>query len=48
VRTEYSYSLKPAKRTLVNHLLEGLAHIEAGKVQDFNEAMKEIRKEFEI
>ena len=35
-------------RTLVNHLLEGLADIEEGKVQDFQEAMKEIRKELEI
>ena len=35
-------------RSLVNHLLEGLADIEEGKVQDFQEAMKEIRKELEI
>ena len=35
-------------RSLVNHLLEGLADIEEGKVQDFHEAMKEIRKELEI
>ena len=35
-------------RTLVNHLLEGLADIEEGRVQDFQEAMKEIRKELEI
>lgn len=35
-------------RTLVNHLLEGLADIEEGKVQDFQEAMKEIREELEI
>ena len=34
-------------RTLVNHLLEGLADIEEGKVQDFQEAMKEIREAFE-
>lgn len=31
-------------RILVNQLLEGLADIEEGRVQDFNEAMKEIRK----
>ena len=35
-------------RTLVNHLLEGLADIEEGKVQDFQEAMKEIREELGI
>ena len=35
-------------RTLVNHLLEGLADIEEGRVQDFEQAMKEIRKELEI
>ena len=35
-------------RTLVNHLLEGLADIEEGKVHDFQEAMKEIKKELEI
>ena len=35
-------------RILVNHLLEGLADIEEGKVQDFQEAMKEIREELEI
>lgn len=35
-------------RTLVNQLLEGLADIEEGRVQDFNEAMKEIRKELKI
>ena len=35
-------------RTLVNHLLEGLADIEEGKVQDFHEAMREIRAELEI
>ena len=35
-------------RTLVNHLLEGLADIEEGKVQDFQEAMKEIREELQI
>ena len=35
-------------RTLVNQLLEGLADIEEGRVQDFNEAIKEIRKELEI
>ena len=35
-------------RTLVNQLLEGLADIEEGRVQDFNEAMKEIRKKLEI
>ena len=35
-------------RILVNHLLEGLADIEEGKVQDFQEAMNEIRKELEI
>ena len=34
-------------RSLVNHLLEGLADIEEGKVQDFQEAMKEIREAFE-
>ena len=33
-------------RTLVNHLLEGLADIEEGKVQDFHEAMREIQEEF--
>lgn len=35
-------------RTLVNHLLEGLADIEEGRVQDFEKAMKEIRKELGI
>ena len=35
-------------RTLVNQLLEGLADIEEGRFQDFNEAMKEIRKKLEI
>lgn len=35
-------------RTLINQLLEGLADIEEGRVQDFNEAMKEIRNELEI
>lgn len=35
-------------RTLVNHLLEGLADIEEGRVQDFEQAMKEIRKELKI
>jgi len=35
-------------RTLVNHLLEGLADIEEGRVQNFEQAMKEIRKELEI
>ena len=35
-------------RTLVNHLLEGLADIEEGRVQDFEQAMNEIRKELEI
>ena len=35
-------------RSLVNHLLEGLADIEEGKVQNFQEAMKEIREELEI
>ena len=35
-------------RNLVNQLLEGLADIEEGRVQDFNEAMKEIRNELEI
>ena len=35
-------------RTLANQLLEGLADIEEGRVQDFNEAMKEIRNELEI
>ena len=35
-------------RTLVNQLLEGLADIEEGRVQDFEQAMKEIRKELEI
>ena len=35
-------------RTLVNQLLECLADIEEGRVQDFNEAMKEIRNELEI
>lgn len=35
-------------RILVNQLLEGLADIEEGRVQDFNEAMKEIRNELEI
>ena len=35
-------------RSLVNHLLEELADIEEGKIQDFHEAMKEIRKELEI
>ena len=35
-------------RTLVNQLLEGMADIEEGRVQDFNEAIKEIRKELEI
>ncbi len=35
-------------RSLVNHLLEGLADIEEGKVQDFHEAMKEIREDLEI
>ena len=35
-------------RTLVNHLLEGLADIEEGKVQDFQEAMKESREELQI
>ncbi len=35
-------------RSLVNHLLEGLADIEEGKIQDFHEAMKEIREELEI
>lgn len=33
-------------RTLVNHLLE--EHIEEGQIQDFEQAMKEIRKELEI
>jgi hypothetical protein len=35
-------------RTLVNHLLEGLADIEEGWIQDFEQAMKEIRKELKI
>ena len=35
-------------RSLVNHLLEVLADIEEGKIQDFHEAMKEIREELEI
>ena len=35
-------------RTLINQLLEGLADIEEGKVHDFQEAMKEIKKELEI
>ena len=35
-------------RTLVNQLLEGLADIEEGRVQDFEHAMKEIREELEI
>ena len=35
-------------RTLINQLLEGLADIEEGRVQDFEQAMKEIRKELEI
>ena len=35
-------------RTLVNQLLEGLADIEEGRVQDFEQTMKEIRKELEI
>ena len=35
-------------RTLVNHLLEGLADIEEGRVRNFQEAMKEIREELEI
>ena len=35
-------------RTLVNHLLAGLADIEEGKVQDFQETMKEIREELGI
>ena len=35
-------------RTLVNQLLEGLADIEEGRVQDFQEAMKEIREELQI
>ena len=35
-------------RTLINQLLEGLADIEEGRVQDFEQAMKEIRKKREI
>mgnify|MGYP003292785515 CR=1 FL=1 len=35
-------------RTLVNQLLDGLADIEEGRVQDFQEVMKEIRNELEI
>ena len=35
-------------RTLINQLLEGLVDIEEGRVQDFEQAMKEIRKELEI
>ena len=35
-------------RTLVNQLLEGLADIKEGRVQDFEQAMKEIREELEI
>ena len=35
-------------RTLVNQLIEGLADIEQGRVQYFEQAMKEIRKELEI
>jgi hypothetical protein len=35
-------------RTLVNQLLEGLADIEEGRVQDFEKTMKEIREELEI
>ena len=31
-------------RTLVNHLLEGLADFEEGRIQDFDETMKEILK----
>lgn len=31
-------------RTLVNHLLEGLADIEEGRCQNFDEAIKEIRE----
>ena len=42
------YENTPEYRTLVNHLLEGLADIEEGRVQDFQEAMKEIREELEI
>ena len=35
-------------RTLVNRLLEGLADIEEGRVQDFEKAMKEIREELGV
>ena len=35
-------------RTLVNHLLEGLADIEEGRVQDFEKTMKEIREELGV
>lgn len=35
-------------RTLVNQLLEGLADIEEGRVQDFEQAMKEIKNELKI
>ena len=35
-------------RTLVNQLLEGLADIEEGRGQDFEQAMKEIREELGI
>ena len=35
-------------RTPINQLLEGLADIEEGRAQDFEQAMKEIRKELEI
>ena len=33
---------------LINQLLKGMADIEEARVQDFNEAMKEIRNELEI
>lgn len=35
-------------RTLVNHLLEGLADIEEGRIQDFEKTMKEIREELGV
>lgn len=31
-------------RTLINHLLEGMADIEEGRFQNFSEAIEEIRK----
>lgn len=63
----YSYSIQPAKRTVVDipatsrllkelrnkngysvkQLLEGLADIEEGRGQNFEQAMKKIRKKLE-